>query len=138
MCYFHCLDANESTFSIERFPCFAVGFRWKGQAASRARILSWSGDNLVNNIVSDFLGRIITNQEILHFSFNHRSKKRLIIATWFAVKMLFWIYSKKCLNKMQLLDEMLKEIQWNLKMTNSLGCHSEVASLKMCISRERN
>ena len=96
------------------------------------------GDNLVKNILSDFLNRNITDQEILYFSFNHRSKKRLIIAIWFAVKMLFWIYSKKCLNKMQLLDEMLKEIQWNLKMTNSLGCHSEVASLKMCISRERN
>ena len=96
------------------------------------------GDNLVRNILSDYLNRNITDQEILHFSFNHRSKKRLIIGVWFAVKMLYWIYSKKCLNKMQLLDEMLKEIQWNLKMTNGLGSLSEVVSLKMCISRKRN
>ena len=33
----------ESTFSIEKFPRFAVGFRWKDQDASRARIFSWSG-----------------------------------------------------------------------------------------------
>ena len=94
--------------------------------------------NVCNIILSDFLDRSISDQEILHFSFNHRSKKRLSIAVWFAVKMLFWIYCKKCFNKMQLLDEMLKEIQWNLKMTNGLGSLSEVVSLKMCISRNRN
>ena len=94
------------------------------------------GENLVKVILSDFLDRSISDQEILHFSFNHRSKKRLNIAVWFAVKMLFWIYCKKCFNKMQLLDEMLKEIQWNLKMTNGLGSLSEVVSLKMCISKK--
>ena len=34
----------KSTFSIEKFPRFAEGFRWKDQDASRARIFSWSGD----------------------------------------------------------------------------------------------
>ena len=33
----------ESTFSMEKFPRLAVGFRWKDQDASMARILSWSG-----------------------------------------------------------------------------------------------
>ena len=28
---------------MEKFPCFAVGFWWKDQDASRARIFSWSG-----------------------------------------------------------------------------------------------
>ena len=28
---------------MEIFPCFAVGFWWKDQDASRARIFSWSG-----------------------------------------------------------------------------------------------
>ena len=32
----------ESTFSMEKFPHFAVGFWWKNQDASRARIFSWS------------------------------------------------------------------------------------------------
>ena len=96
------------------------------------------GKNLIKVILADFLDRSISDQEILHFSFNHRSKKRLRIAVWFAVKMLYWIYCKKCFNKIQLLNEMLKEIQWNLKMTNGLGSLSEVVSLKMCISRKRN
>ena len=52
------------------------------------------GENLVKVILSDFLDRSISDQEILHFSFNHRSKKRLNIAVWFAVKMLCWIYCK--------------------------------------------
>ena len=94
-------------------------------------------ENIVKVILSDYLDRIISDGEILHFSFNHRSKKRLRVAVWFAVKMLFWIYCKKCFNKVQLLDEMLKEIQWNLKMTNVLGSLSEVVALKMCISRNR-
>ena len=33
----------KSTFSMEKFPHFAVDFRWKDQDASRARIFSWSG-----------------------------------------------------------------------------------------------
>ena len=31
-----------STFSMEIFPHFAVGFWWNGQDASRTRIFSWS------------------------------------------------------------------------------------------------
>ena len=95
------------------------------------------GDNIIKLILSDYLERTISDQEILHFSFNHRNKKRLKIGVWFAVKMLFWIYCKKFFNKMQLLDEMLKEIQWNLKMTNSLGSLSEVLALKTCILRNK-
>ena len=95
------------------------------------------GDNIIKLILSDYLERTISDQEILHFSFNHRNKKRLKIGVWFAVKMLFWIYCKKFFNKMQLLDEMLKEIQWNLKMTNCLGSLSETIALKTCISRHR-
>ena len=95
------------------------------------------GENLVKIILTDFLDRTILDNEILHFSFNHRCKKRLSIAVWFAVKLLFWIYCKKCFNKIQLLDEMLKEIEWNLKMTNGLGSLSQVVALKMCILRHR-
>ena len=95
------------------------------------------GENLVKQILTDFLDRTILDYEILHFSFNHRCKKRLSVAVWAAVKLLFWIYCKKCFNKIQLLDEMLKEIEWNLKMTNGLGSLSQVVALKMCILRHR-
>jgi hypothetical protein len=83
-------------------------------------------------ILSDFLERPVSEEEILHFSFSHRNKKRLKLALWFAVKMLFLIYSRKCMNKMQLLAEIQKEIQWNLNM-RKFGSHSEVIALKECI-----
>ena len=85
-------------------------------------------------ILSDFLERPVSEEEILHFSFSHRNKKRLKLALWFAVKMLFLIYSRKCMNKMQLLAEIQKEIQWNLNM-RKFGSHSEVIALKECILR---
>ena len=37
-----CFFVMEITFSMEKFPHSAVGFRSKDQAASRARIFSWS------------------------------------------------------------------------------------------------
>ena len=83
----------------------------------------------------DFLEPPVSEEEILHFSFNHRNKKRLKLALWFAVKMLFLIHSRKCLNKMQLLAEIQKEIQWNLKMMRKFGSHSEVIALKESILR---
>ena len=44
----------ESTFSIEKFSCFAVGFRWKDQDASRARIFSWSALGLLKWFLIDY------------------------------------------------------------------------------------
>ena len=55
------------------------------------------------------------------------SKKR------FAVKMLYFLYLNKFENNTQLLDEMQKEIEWNLKMKKDLGSQSEVLALKECI-----
>ena len=68
---------------------------------------------------------------IIHFSFNHRCKKRLRIAVWFTVKILFLIYLNRCENKMQLLAEMQREIEWNLKMARQMGSLSEVLE-RMC------
>ena len=41
-----CFFVMEITFSMEKFPHSAVGFRSKDQAASRARIFSWSDSGL--------------------------------------------------------------------------------------------
>ena len=89
----------------------------------------------LRDILADFLGRTVTDAEILHFSFNHRNKKRLKCALWFSVKMLFLIFHRKCLNKNQVLDKVQKEMQWNLKMMRSIGSRSEMIALKNCISK---
>ena len=58
----------QSTFSMEMFPHFAVGFRWNDQDASRARIFSWSGlfvrkfvNNVRQDIVTNYIWHIVTN-----------------------------------------------------------------------------
>ena len=95
-------------------------------------------DRIVGKVLSYFLERSVTDMEIIHFSFNHRCKKRLRIAVWFTVKILFLIYLNKCENKMQLLAEMQRDIEWNLKMLKGMGSISEVIALKECILRAQN
>ena len=92
-------------------------------------------DRIVEAVLSDFLERTVTEKEILHFSFNHRSKKRLRIAVWFTTKILFLIYLNNFENKFQLLAEMQREIEWNLKMSKGMGSVSEILALKECILR---
>ena len=82
-----------------------------------------------------FLERTVTEKEVLHFSFNHRSKKRLRIAVWFTTKILFLIYLNNFENKYQLLAEMQREIEWNLKMSKGMGSVSEILALKECVLR---
>ena len=67
-----CFFVMEITFSMEKFPHSAVGFRSKDQAASRARIFSWSAlqDPLMSrhdppgasSTVHDLLGKSRTHQ----------------------------------------------------------------------------
>ena len=94
-------------------------------------------DRSIISILSDFLGRPVTDNEVIHFSFNHRNKMRLRVAVWFAVKILYFLYLNKCENNTQLLDEMQKEIEWNLKMKKGLGSQSEVVALKECLLKYR-
>merc|ERR1712115_218909 len=86
-------------------------------------------DRIIEAVLSDFLERTVTEKEILHFSFNHRSKKRLRIAVWFTTKILFLIYLNNFENKFQLLAEMQREIEWNLKMSKGMGSVSEILAL---------
>ena len=95
-------------------------------------------DRIVGKVLSYFLEHSVTDIEIIHFFFNHRCKKRLRIAVWFTVKILFLIYLNKCENKMQLLAEMQRDIEWNLKMLKGMGSISEVIALKECILRAQN
>ena len=50
-------------------------------------------------------------------------------ALWFAVKMLYMIF-KKMFNKQQLLHEIVKELEWNLKLSRKIGSQGEMIKLK--------
>ena len=84
-------------------------------------------------ILRDILKKDISNNEVIFFSFNHRSKSKLKCAIWFAVKALYSIYQYGIRNKDQLLREIIKEIEWNLKMNRKVGSWIDFIDMKLCI-----
>ena len=53
-------------------------------------------------VLETFLDRTVSLVDMIFFSFNHRNKKKLALALWFSVKMMFKIDHDKCRNKSQL------------------------------------
>jgi hypothetical protein len=84
-------------------------------------------------ILGAFLGRTISYSQLITFSFNHRSKKKLRSALWFGVKVMYSVYLRKCLNKGQLLRELIKELDWNLSLNRKIGSAGEMVKLKNVI-----
>ena len=110
-----CMEVQSLTHALLKCPC------------------TQDGSAYLRYILELYLGHKITDAELLHFSFNHRNKKRLKCALWLAVKMFYLIFSSKSLNKNLLRDEMLKEVQWNLNMMWRVGSSSEMIRLQTCI-----
>ena len=85
---------------------------------------------LLKTSLTAFLGRCVDFNDIVHFSFNHRNKKKLTCALWLAVKIMFSIFHDKSINKGQLLSSILKEINWNLDLNSKLGSFVHLSDLK--------
>ena len=79
-------------------------------------------------------GRTISFDDLIHFSFNHRSKQKLKCSLWFATKMMLKVFHLKCLNKAQLLQESVKELDWNLSMNRKIGSVREMMILRLIIT----
>ena len=58
---------------------------------------------------------------MLHLDFKNCDKSKWQSALWAAVKSLFMIYQKKIKSKSQLLRNLIKEVDWNLKMNLKVG-----------------
>ena len=56
--------------------------------------------------------------------------KTLKCALWFAVKAMYYIFNEKLFNKGQVLKEMIKEIDWNLRINRRVGSEGEMLKLK--------
>ena len=93
--------------------------------------------NSMINILSIFLDREVTSQQLITLSFNQRSKKKLKCALWFAVKVMFLIFQEKIMNKAQMLMRAIKEIDWNLKLCRNVGSHADMISLRVVIDENR-
>ena len=78
--------------------------------------------------------RNISSDLLLHLAFNHRRKQTLKCALWFAVKAMYSIFNKKMFNKVQILREMVKEIDWNLRLHRKVGSEGEMVRLKQILS----
>ena len=88
---------------------------------------------VIVQILNRFLARIVSFDDLIHFSFNHRSKQKLKCSLWFATKMMFKVFHLKCLNKAQLLQECVKELDWNLSMNRKIGSVREMMTLRSII-----
>ena len=85
---------------------------------------------MIIQVLDRFVERSVSYENLVHLSFNHRNKMKLKCALWFAVKILFLIFIKKYFNKIQLLRECIKEIDWNLNMSRNIGSIVEMIRLK--------
>ena len=84
-------------------------------------------------ILNNFLCRNVEYSHLITYSFNHRSKQKLRCALWFAVKMMYFVYLRNSLNKEQLLKDMIKELDWNLRLNRKIGSAGEMMKLKEVI-----
>ena len=81
-------------------------------------------------ILNSFLGRNVGYSHLITYSFNHRSKQKLRCALWFAIKMMYFVYLRNSLNKEQLLKDLIKELDWNLRLNRKIGSAGEMVKLK--------
>ena len=88
----------------------------------------------VTEILKGMLKRNLVAQDIIHLAFSHRCKYKTAVAVWFAVKALYRIFHFRSKNKDQLLKEMVKEIEWNLKLNVKIGSRGEMINLKDIIN----
>ena len=81
-------------------------------------------------VLEGILQKKVSENELIHLSFTHRNKGTLICALWFAVKMLYKIYLDRGRNNCQLLMEILKEIEWNIKLNRKIGSQNDMLRIR--------
>ena len=95
-----------------------------------------NANKAIVNVIEHYIGQKVGKNDLIYYSLNHRNKKKLVLAIWFSVKVMYRIFQDKCRNKAQLLIFAIKEINWNLKRQKYLGSLCEMLSLKSVINKE--
>ena len=88
---------------------------------------------LIKDIIEMLLEKKVQGCKLLHFDITHRDKKKLKCALWFGVKALYKVYQDRIRNKLQLLIELQKEVEWNLKVNRQVGSFIDFMKLKSII-----
>ena len=86
--------------------------------------------DMMIQVLNRLTERNISSDLLLHLAFNHRKKQTLKCALWFAVKVMYNIFNKKMFNKGQMLRDLIKEIDWNLRLNRKVGSEGEMVKLK--------
>lgn len=81
-------------------------------------------------ILEKFLEKIVEFKEILHLAFSHRKLKKVRVACWLVIKWLYFIWSNRNGNKVQVLMAMSKEITWMVRRKNFAGSRNELLELQ--------
>ena len=89
-------------------------------------------------VMSKFLGKDLSFNEVIHLAFSHRNWRKLRLATWFAVKWLYNMWMSKNDNKLQVMKEMLKEVDWNSKMGRLSRFQVELTELREILDQVMN
>ena len=89
--------------------------------------------DMIIQVLNRLTERNIGSDLLLHLAFNHRNKRTLKCSLWFAVKTMYCIFIKKIFNKGQILREMIKEIDWNLRLNRKVGSADEMVKLKQIL-----
>ena len=90
--------------------------------------------DMMIQVLNRLMERSISSNLLLHLAFNHRRKQTLKCALWFAVKAMYCIFINKMFNREQILRELVKEIDWNLRLNRKVGSHGEMVKLKLILS----
>ena len=89
-------------------------------------------------VMSKFLDKDLSFNEVIHLAFSHRNWRKLRLAIWFAVKWLYNMWMSKNDNKLQVMKEMLKEVDWNSKMGRLSRSQVELTELREILDQVMN
>ena len=76
------------------------------------------------------MGKNVSFTDIIHLSFTHRDDRKLRVAVWWAVKVLYKMWMRKNQNNIQLKLDLLKEIDWNLRLKRMSKSKGELENLR--------
>ena len=94
-----------------------------------------NGFEAIKEIVENMLEKKVETKNIILLNFNHRKRKRLKLVLWFVVKSLYLIHLQKFFNKDQLLCEIRKEVDWNLKNMRIIGALDDMQLLRLKLAK---
>ena len=75
----------------------------------------------IKNVLERFINRNITEDEIIHFSFNQCNKSKIRVAIFFTIKMLGRIYEKRSHTKREDFEYIIKVFENEIRIGRKIS-----------------